>query len=163
METRRDIPPKRPRESRCGKRASSSSAWFRSEERQGGRAASPCDWRADGTRPKRGRGTLRRRGWRELGGWRTTEEGGTRSGADVLRVAAWKSARERVCVCGESARGCRCVREAARDQSYERCTCTRHTGSRGVRPELGAVELWSTRSREVATPFLFSFIWVMCK
>ena len=38
---------------------------------------------------------------------------------------------------------------------YERCTCTRRTGSRGARPELGAVVLWSTRSRKVATPFFF--------
>ena len=55
---RREAPPKRPRESRCGKTASSSSY--------------ACLWSE------------------KLRGWRTKEEGGARSGADVLRVAVRK-------------------------------------------------------------------------
>ena len=46
---------------------------------------------------------------------------------------------------------------------YERCTLSRRTGSRGARPELGAVVLWSTRSMEVATPFFFFYLGFMCK
>ena len=41
---------------------------------------------------------------------------------------------------------------------YERCMLSRRTCSRGARPELGAVVLWSTRSREVATPFFFLYL-----
>ena len=112
--------PKRPRESRSGKTASSSSAWFRREERQGGRAASPCDWRRDRTRPEEG-------GARALGESRSIEGGlgEKRTGrhaeqtcweAHVAKGRAgegtyWSSARERrvgvlkVCREGERAEG----------------------------------------------------------
>ena len=59
-----------------------------------------------------------------------------------------KSARKGRAVCGV-------LGESREVHVYERCTCTRCTCTRGARPELGAVVLWSTRSREVATPSFF--------
>ena len=53
---------------------------------------------------------------------------------------------------------CGVLGESREVHVYERCTCTRRTYSRGARPELGAVVLWSTRSREVATPFFFFYL-----
>ena len=69
------------------------------------------------------------------------------------------AARQSTSVCGV-------LGELREVHVYERCMCTRRTCSRGVRPELGAVVLWSTRFREVATFFLFFlsfYLGFMCK
>ena len=107
------------------------------------------------------------------------EEGGARSGADVLRVAVREKRSREDGVCVEKAHVavavsgkphetriaerqstsvCGVLGESREVHVYERCTLSRRTCSRGARPELGAVVPWSTRSREVATPFFFFYL-----
>ena len=63
----------------------------------------------------------------------------------------------------QSTRVCGVLGELREVHVYGRCTCTRRTCSRGARPELGAVVLWSTRFREVATLFFsYFFLFGLC-
>ena len=76
------FPAKNAREDHPSYCVSSSSACSEARKAGGKGSVSSPDWWCGFNAPKRGRGDVARMGWRELRGWRTTEEGGTRSGAD---------------------------------------------------------------------------------